>query len=414
MTKIFRKILPLTMAVLLLCSWALPAMAETIDVTAFTIDESDPQQTVVIWDSSADAVLRAEAEAGYPATMTIDCKFETAHVVYGDDETPITSYITTQDGVRKINFDLPGAGVYTIREGSAYSLAIYGANMILGNELAMNFYVTRASVDALENKENLSIRVIKTYADGRADVVKDYTFSQWQPYSDTYYRVTFNDISAKEMSDEIFVQIFDGSTAVSDLWVDSVRAYAERTLDAEDEIPEVRTLVVDMLNYGAAAQKQFRYGLNDLANSTLTDEERALATSSVTMESHRIKGQNYYGTNLNLASSISLGLFFRNLTREMTAEVSYTNAIGEAKTFTVSGADFIHYSGSIYRVMVNTLSVKDCGSLVTCTVKDSEGNTVATATDSVEGWVARNTTNTEINGAIMKFAASAAAYEATK
>ena len=63
MTKIFRKILPLTMAVLLLCSWALPAMAETIDVTAFTIDESDPQQTVVIWDSSADAVLRAEAEA---------------------------------------------------------------------------------------------------------------------------------------------------------------------------------------------------------------------------------------------------------------------------------------------------------------------------------------------------------------
>ena len=405
MKKTMIRILSLLLALLL---WIpVGVFAEETDLAAnlaLDIDDSEADKLYVTLDDSVDtnAVL---ADAGL--YLHVECPFEKAYVL-DKDETPVASTLN-DDGT--ITFAIAKGGTYTILDMTGSAINIYGANMKLGNELAMNFFLEKDVVDAYP-RTDLFLRVTKTYADKRENVVREYAYGDWT-VSGGYYKVTFDDISAKEMADDIFVQVFhEDGTPASDLWTDSVRAYVERALPEETQV--VRTLLVDMLNYGAAAQQQFGYGLNDLANSTLTAEQQTWATQSVTMEDGRVRGQNYYGTNLNLASNISLGLFFRNVTRDMTAEVSYTNAVGEAKSFTVPGSAFIHYSGSIYRVLVNTLSVKDCGCLVTCSIKDAEGNTVATATDSVEGWVARNTTNTAINEAIMKFSVSAAAYEASK
>ena len=57
----------------------------------------------------------------------------------------------------------------------------------------------------------------------------------------------------------------------------SLKAYAMERLSASQDA-SFNTLLVDLLNYGAAAQTYFAYRTDALVNSDLTDEQKALAT----------------------------------------------------------------------------------------------------------------------------------------
>ena len=59
----------------------------------------------------------------------------------------------------------------------------------------------------------------------------------------------------------------------------SVRTYAMNTLARTDD-EKLKTLLVDLLNYGAAAQEYFDYYTEDLANALLTEEQKAFGTST--------------------------------------------------------------------------------------------------------------------------------------
>ena len=351
-----------------------------------------------------------------------------------------TTFQLLQDGVVKyettklnsnpsVEFDGVAAGTYTLRVSKANHITVEkeftvasedvtvepvelvqftlsGANMILGNELSMNFYVNKSYIDA--DKEYY-IKVTKTYADGRDDVVRIYNQEDWYSYNSTLYRVTFNGIAAKEMNDKIYVQVFyaDGTSA-SALWEDSVVAYVTRIL--ENQNADTKTMLVDMLNYGAAAQASFDYDEENLANSNLTEAQKAYATLEVSYSDIRVKGTNYYGSTLNLGNNLSLVLYFQNISTDMYAEVSFTNHYGEEKSVRIEGTKFYHYSGSIYKVAVNEVVVADVGQPVTCTIYDSLGNEVGTVTDSIESYIARMSSTDELYETIMKFANSAYVY----
>ena len=296
--------------------------------------------------------------------------------------------------------------VDVVQDVTLVLFTLSGANMILGNELSMNFYVNKSYIDA--DKEYY-IKVTKTYADGRDDVVRIYNQEDWYSYNSTLYRVTFNGIAAKEMNDKIYVQVFyaDGTSA-SALWEDSVVEYVTRIL--ENQNAYTKTMLVDMLNYGAAAQASFDYDEENLANSNLTEAQKAYATSEASYSDIRIKGTNYYGSTLNLGNNLSLVLYFQNISTDMYAEVSFTNHYGEEKSVRIEGTNFYHYSGSIYKVAVNEVVVADVGQPVTCTIYDSLGNEVGTVTDSIESYIARMSSTDELYETIMKFANSAYVY----
>ena len=342
----------------------------------------------------------------------------------------VTKYEMTKVGNSPTyTFDGVAAGTYTLRVSKANHITVEkevtvasedvhvetvelkqftlsGANMILGNELSMNFYVNKSYIDA--DKEYY-IKVTKTYADGRDDVVRIYNQEDWYSYNSTLYRVTFNGIAAKEMNDKIYVQVFyaDGTSA-SALWEDSVVEYVTRIL--ENQNAYTKTMLVDMLNYGAAAQASFDYDEENLANSNLTEAQKAYATSEASYSDIRIKGTNYYGSTLNLGNNLSLVLYFQNISTDMYAEVSFTNHYGEEKSVRIEGTNFYHYSGSIYKVAVNEVVVADVGQPVTCTIYDSLGNEVGTVTDSIESYIARMSSTDELYETIMKFANSAYVY----
>ena len=279
-----------------------------------------------------------------------------------------------------------------------------GTTMNLGNELAITFYLKTAD---LEGTDYYAV-ITKEYADGRDDVVVTIPYADWIKNGTAYIGPRFNGVAAKEMTDNIYVQIFNGAgEAVSVLRTDSVRAYAMRILEKTSCTEEEKTMIVDMLNYGAAAQDNFDdYHIDDLANVLLTDDQKAMATDTVEYSNNRDTtdaGDYYAGSTLVMENSILMTLYFRNITREMHAEVSFTDHYGKDHTYTVSGSEF-KQNGQLLGVVVDKLVVADARQMVT--VKLYNGKTLlSTVSDSIESYAARM--NGELFETIMKLAESA-------
>ena len=169
---------------------------------------------------------------------------------------------------------------------------------------------------------------------------------------------------------------------------------------------KIKTLIVDMLNYGAEAQLHFGYNAEDLANKLLSEEQKALATETVACTNKQVKGANFYGTNLSLEDRILLNLHFRNVKEGYSAKIIFTDFRGRTQTVE---KELVPYSGSIYRIAVDEIVLADAFTTVTATVYDANGNVHGTVTDSVESYVFRMG-ESALNEAIMKFAFSAKEY----
>ena len=286
-------------------------------------------------------------------------------------------------------------------------LDFVGANMTLGNELSMSFFVNK---DDVEINQGYYIKITKIYED-REDVVVIVPSSEWTLYQNKYYRIRFNGVAAKEMNDRINVQMFDAAdNAVSDVWEDSVADYVMRALPKAPD--RERRLMVDMLNYGAAAQVYFNYNTENLANGYLTEEWQEYATKNVTTENKRIAGENYYGTVLNLGSRLQMSMYFNNLSTNMYAIVSFTDHYGHEKEVTIEGNMFKEEKANLFRIYIEEMAVADARQMITCKVYNTDGAVVAEAIDSIESYIARATavSSNPLYEEVMKFADSAYAY----
>ena len=288
---------------------------------------------------------------------------------------------------------------------------LYGANMLLGNNLAINFYI---DPDYLVADEDYYAVVTKSYADGREDLELIIEDDEWEEVYNMY-RVSLDKIAAKEMADEITVVIYnDEDEQVSEIWVDSVRDYTMRMLEKEeakdDPNEEQLALYVEMLNYGAAAQVHFNYNEDDLANNELTTAQKAYGLSNVKMEDFRVKGIGYVGTNLTLESNILMNFFFNNIPAEhddMYAIATYTDHYGEAKQIKVEGEDFVQHNSTTWKISVAGLVIADCRKLVTLQICEADGDVITSVTDSIESYTARMDGDGPLYVAIMNFAVAA-------
>lgn len=150
-----------------------------------------------------------------------------------------------------------------------------------GNNLAINYYVPK---DALEGYENIHLEVRKEVYDTDGNVtwetteLKDYSESTTDGVS--YYKFVYAGIAAKEMGSEVCMIVKaekNGETYVSEEDVYGVSTYAYSRLEKSTDTV-FKTLLVDMLNYGAAAQNYFGYRTDVPVNAALTAEQKALGT----------------------------------------------------------------------------------------------------------------------------------------
>jgi len=211
------------------------------------------------------------------------------------------------------------------------------------------------------------------------------------------YVIYYKGLSAKQMNDEITVTLYDGSGNVVDKWSNSVRRYAMRMLSKHSDHETLRTLLVDMLNYGAACQNQFSYDTDHLVNAGLSAVQRSWASKSVEWSETLPNGSSSHSANLIVDGNIQFAISGVN----DLSSYSFTNHWKVPR----DGQEFKSADGYYY---ISKLYVADARQVITITA----GNT--TWTDSIESYCKRMIDNgNDKNGvftAFMKFSDAAHDY----
>ena len=277
----------------------------------------------------------------------------------------------------------------------------------------------------ITNWNGYYIVVTRTYSKDKDGVILptdrvEYQLNEWNT-SGYFYTVTYMDkLGATDMCDEVTITIYDHSgNAVSATKVDTIQAYAYRMYNkATTDID--RAVYIDMILYGAAAQKYFSYGLDQLADSVLNDTDRAYASQTMkeVKNSLNVRAEDqskYLGSNLIVGSHIKFKFAYKYNGEGMYAKITYTNHYGNEKVLEHVA---LQKSGNaaILTLDVTGLSVADARKVITITVYNGDGSEYLTMSDSIESYCARMLNNPEyadkayIFEAFMKFADSTYAF----
>ncbi|MEA5026301.1 MAG: Ig-like domain-containing protein [Erysipelotrichaceae bacterium] len=105
----------------------------------------------------------------------------------------------------------------------------------------------------------------------------------------TAYLFKYGNIAAKEMNDTVrcrtFAQMQDGSYVYGPVIEYSVVTYAMNKINDSTVGSKLKTLLIRMLNYGAAAQVYFNYRTDALANNQLSSSQKSISSVSLTSAS---------------------------------------------------------------------------------------------------------------------------------
>ena len=232
--------------------------------------------------------------------------------------------------------------------------------------------------------------------------ITDYTYDA----TTGKYRFEFKGICSDEMSNTVKCTLCAnvGNQAYASVTKEfSVKKYAEAILQmygskTDEESKKLCTLMVDMLNYGAAAQKYFGRNTRNLANSGLTDAQKALATQlPSTFESVK-NVQPLSGSTatfktvalslLNTVDFITYVAFTNTPGNNVVAELSYPTVEGGTAVVKKKIKDCEYEEGKgRYRIVFDAIPSLYFKTPFTVVVKDNGKQISPTLTYSYESYV---------------------------
>ena len=305
-----------------------------------------------------------------------------------------------------------------------YTVYLAGSTMTLGNEMIMNFYVSKTTVDKVISAGNdLYVRITKHYADGSVTSEETH-LKEYNVTDGNFYVISFDKIAAKEMTDAIDFQIINGDhSAACPIYTLTVRSYIDSI--SGNANAELKQLLADMLNYGAAAQIHFEYNLQNLANSNMAEALKTAATKEdISLIDSTDKGIGYAGSILGLENSLAMKLYFNNPEKvsvsDLYAVVTYTDYRGEYREITLPEEDFTKYNATMLQINVSCAVTADSRCPMTCTIFKSDGTVYAYGTDCAESTAARTIPTLAdedlkaVYNALMKYVESARIYLLSK
>ena len=294
----------------------------------------------------------------------------------------------------------------------------FSATIELNDSLALKFIVDTSKLPADYAQGGYYLMLTRTYGDGKADETIRVDQSEWtlRPNSTVKYLMyVYGDLASYEMTDEFYVAVYNGEgKRVTVIREESIQAYAMRAVDKlqSAEASDVkkcreRTMFVDLLNYGAAAQQYFpravgSYNLDNLANSQLSDKQKAFATKidSITLSNVQKKSSDntYKTATVAMESKLELNMLFLKtngnikITQDMKAVITYTDFAGRTVEKTVLGSEFTTSTSSgveRWRITVNDLAIPDGDTVIRCTIVDANGNEVTWGEDTINSYLYR-------------------------
>lgn len=289
-----------------------------------------------------------------------------------------------------------------------------GASIVLQDDLAVNFKVDKA---LFEEKGYTNPYVIFEF-NGKQTVVWDYTVDG------NRYVFSFRDVAPNQMNDTISATLYasyDGTEYASETRTYSVAEYCYSMLElySDDAYAELRTLLVDLLHYGAKSQIYTNYKTDTLVDAQLTEAQVLWGTSgdpvlgtvlNTTYQTVENPTATWKGAGLHLQESVSVRLKFtadsiENLTVKIESGTE-TWTIASDKFIEEEGAYYVYFSGLDAGQMRQTLYLTLCN-----------GDTPVsnTACYSIESYAYEKQNSTidglaELVKAMMRYGDSAYAY----
>ena len=307
-------------------------------------------------------------------------------------------------------------GSKLVKEPDLTDFIIKTVSLSLESSITMNFKVLKSAVDGFENP----YMVFKCGNDEL--IVADYT------EQGDYYVFSYQGISPQLMNDDVTAVLrasYNGRDYASPKKAMSVRTYAYTMLERyhTDDYAKLRTLLVDLLNYGAASQKYVGYHTNNLVNADLTDEQKSWGTSTVpTFEN--IRDYNYKTIDNPTSEWVGSGLVLNN---SVTVRAKFTADSIENKTvvitcgkgiFTYSADDFVQDKDGNYYVYCNEIFANEMSEEILLTVYNNGipcSNTMRFSIESYAKLVHDSCAGTaldELTTAMMRYGNSAEALGA--
>lgn len=329
------------------------------------------------------------------------------------------------DGTKTATCSVCGATDTVVDEGSQLvrdpEFSIKTVSLTLQSSIKMNFKVLKSALEGYDNP----------YVVFSCEDLEDMTVTEYTEQGD-YYVFSFPGISPKMMNNIVTAQLYatnteNGKLCSSEIRTMSVKTYAYKMLEINASVDttqanKLKTLLVDLLNYGAQAQIYTDYKTNNLVNSDLTEEQKAWGTA-VTPELTSITDQNYITIENPTAQWDAVGLV---LTDSVKVRAKFLTEDVENKTVTITCAgntytygknDFVANSDGSYYVYCNEIKANQMSREILLTIYDSETQCSNTMRFSVESY-AKAVQNSEFAGtdldnltqAMMRYGKSAEAY----
>jgi hypothetical protein len=205
----------------------------------------------------------------------------------------------------------------------------------------------------------------------------------------------------------------------------SVAQYAYTQLGKENSSTELKRLCADLLRYGALAQSYKAYRIHALADSRLTESQKAYLTDLEKVsfvKTDRIGRELtepvavWRGKALDLTSKVGLTLVFSMTDPEISAvdlrlKVSYTDMDGKALTAWIGGARVYHEEMGYYAFSFHELPVSELRTVAEMQIYMGDTPLSCTLTYSAESYGSNKTgTLGQLCKALFAYSDSAAAF----
>lgn len=305
--------------------------------------------------------------------------------------------------------------------------AFAGASISLESDFSLHFYVPEALLAEAEeawvvfNKPTAAGELTETCYDSYAALLGELPCRVFR----------FEHISAAELSTEVTATLFyrvNGEDRMSDPLSYSVRQYAMNML-ASTEDAALKTLLVDMLNYGAEAQQYFGVKPEDLANANLTAAQAGFATAAAPeLHSDRAlafdpnAAVSFEGCSLSLEKQVAVNYYLSLFGQDPAAlelVVSWTGNDGAAQTAVIDGSAFEarRLSGrTLYVAALDVLNAAQMRTVLTASVRRKDTGSVCSdvmrysIVSYAAGKAAAEDGLAALTAAMIKFGDAAATY----
>ena len=344
-----------------------------------------PSELIMSLNETSKLTATVEPE-GADQTVTWTSSDETVAAVSADGVVTAISAGTATITAATVN-GLTAECVVTVEDDYVIRNIKFQHSCSFGNDLSINYY---APADALAGYENIRMEVRKEVfgKDGgvswETSELKNYTEADLE--NGKNYRFVYSGITAKEMGSEVRMVLKaekNGKTYTTEEDVYGIGIYAYSRLEkSTDDL--FKTLLVDMLNYGAEAQEYFKYNTGKLVNAELTDEQKALGTQEdVELKSveNIIETEGaaatFYGKSAVFNANVELKYYMQFAEGQSLDNVklvlTYTAIDGKEYTEEIKAADFgFDKKYQAYTAKLVSIAAKDVRCTVSAKIYDGE------------------------------------------